>query len=65
MNAGTGTVRGPTQSLGRAAVAIRDLHPGSFAFVMATGIISTGTFQRGEPAPGPPAASATTTTSAP
>lgn len=29
------------------AVAIRDLHPGYFAFVMATGIISTGTFLLG------------------
>jgi tellurite resistance protein TehA-like permease len=27
--------------------AIRDLHPGSFAFVMAAGIISTGTFLLG------------------
>jgi tellurite resistance protein TehA-like permease len=27
--------------------AIRDLHPGYFAFVMATGIISTGTFPLG------------------
>ena len=27
--------------------AVRDLHPGYFAFVMATGIISTGTFQLG------------------
>jgi tellurite resistance protein TehA-like permease len=32
---------------GRAARAIRDLHPGYFAFVMATGIISTGTFLLG------------------
>ena len=32
---------------GRAATGIRDLHPGYFAFVMATGIISTGTFLLG------------------
>jgi tellurite resistance protein TehA-like permease len=32
---------------GRAAAAVRDLHPGYFAFVMATGIISTGTFLLG------------------
>jgi tellurite resistance protein TehA-like permease len=31
----------------RAAAAVRDLHPGYFAFVMATGIISTGTFLLG------------------
>jgi tellurite resistance protein TehA-like permease len=30
-----------------AATAVRDLHPGYFAFVMATGIISTGTFLLG------------------
>jgi tellurite resistance protein TehA-like permease len=36
-----------TRPLGRAATAIRDLHPGYFAFVMATGIISTGTFLLG------------------
>ena len=36
-----------TLSAGRAATAIRDLHPGYFAFVMATGIISTGTFLLG------------------
>jgi tellurite resistance protein TehA-like permease len=47
MAADTGVVRGPTRSLGRTAVAIRDLHPGYFAFVMATGIISTGTFLLG------------------
>src|SRR5215468_1905195 len=34
-------------SKGRVAAAIRDLHPGYFAFVMATGIISTGTFALG------------------
>jgi tellurite resistance protein TehA-like permease len=32
---------------GRAARAVRELHPGYFAFVMATGIISTGTFSLG------------------
>jgi tellurite resistance protein TehA-like permease len=31
----------------RTARAVRDLHPGYFAFVMATGIISTGTFLLG------------------
>ena len=35
---------GQARSLGRTATAVRDLHPGYFAFVMATGIISTGTF---------------------
>jgi tellurite resistance protein TehA-like permease len=44
MNVGTG---GPRRSLDRAATAIRGLHPGYFAFVMATGIISTGTFLLG------------------
>ena len=33
--------------LGAVATAIRDLHPASFAFVMATGIISTGAFLLG------------------
>ncbi|MGH3304900.1 MAG: tellurite resistance/C4-dicarboxylate transporter family protein [Streptosporangiaceae bacterium] len=32
---------------GWAATAVRDLHPGYFAFVMATGIISTGTYLLG------------------
>jgi tellurite resistance protein TehA-like permease len=32
---------------GRVAKAIRDLHPSYFAFVMATGIISTGAFLLG------------------
>jgi tellurite resistance protein TehA-like permease len=32
---------------GRAAAAVRDLHPGYFAYVMATGIISTGMFLLG------------------
>jgi len=43
----TGTDRGQPRSLGRAASVIRDLNPGDFAFVMATGIISTGTFLLG------------------
>jgi len=38
---------GQTRSPGRAATTIRDLHPGYFAFVMATGIVSTGTFLLG------------------
>jgi len=38
---------GRTRSGGRVAAAIRDLHPTYFAFVMATGIISTGTFLTG------------------
>jgi len=44
MNAETGRQR---QARDRAAAAIRRLHPGYFAFVMATGIISTGTFLLG------------------
>ncbi len=36
-----------TRSGSRAATAIRDLNPGYFAFVMATGIISIGTFLLG------------------
>jgi tellurite resistance protein TehA-like permease len=44
---GTGAAGGQMRSPGRTATAIRDLHPGSFAFVMATGIISTGTFLLG------------------
>jgi tellurite resistance protein TehA-like permease len=40
---GSGAAGGQKRSLGRTATAIRDLHPGHFAFVMATGIISTGT----------------------
>jgi tellurite resistance protein TehA-like permease len=35
------------RSLGRTATAIKDLDPGCFAFVMATSIISTGTFLLG------------------
>ncbi len=34
---------GRTRSPSRMAMAVRDLHPGYFAFVTATGIISTGT----------------------
>ena len=44
---GTGADDGQAQSLSRTASAIRDLHPGYFAFVMATAIISTGTFLLG------------------
>ena len=44
---GTGADGGQARSLSRTASAIRDLHPGYFAFVMATGIISTGTFLLG------------------
>jgi tellurite resistance protein TehA-like permease len=47
MAADAGVAAGQTRSPGRAAAAIRDLHPGYFAFVMATGIISTGTFLLG------------------
>jgi tellurite resistance protein TehA-like permease len=47
MAADAGLAAGRTRSPGRAARAIRDLHPGYFAFVMATGIISTGTFLLG------------------
>jgi tellurite resistance protein TehA-like permease len=47
MGTGTGAAGGQGRSLGRAGTAIRDLHPGYFAFVMATGIISTGTFLLG------------------
>jgi len=45
--AGAGAAAGQTRPPGRVATAIRDLHPGYFAFVMATGIISTGTFLLG------------------
>ncbi|HEV2452200.1 MAG TPA: tellurite resistance/C4-dicarboxylate transporter family protein [Streptosporangiaceae bacterium] len=38
---------GRARLLSRAAPAIRDLHPGYFAFVMATGIVSTGMFLLG------------------
>ena len=44
---GTGAAGGQARSLSRTATTIRDLHPGYFAFVMATGIISTGTFLLG------------------
>ena len=47
MDTGTRVAAGQPRSRGRAATAIRDLHPGYFAFVMATGIVSTGTFLLG------------------
>ena len=47
MAPGPGAAHDQTRSPGRTATAIRDLHPGYFAFVMATGIISTGTFLLG------------------
>jgi len=47
MAIGTDTVAASPQILSRTARAIRDLHPGYFAFVMATGIVSTGTFAFG------------------
>jgi hypothetical protein len=43
----TGAAGGQARSLGRTATAVRDLHPGYFAFIMATGIVSTGTFLLG------------------
>jgi tellurite resistance protein TehA-like permease len=43
----TDTVEVRPRTLSRTAAAVRDLHPGYFAFVMATGIISTGTFALG------------------
>jgi tellurite resistance protein TehA-like permease len=43
----TGAATGQTGSPGRAAAAIRDFHPSYFAFVMATGIISTAAFLLG------------------
>jgi tellurite resistance protein TehA-like permease len=43
----TGTAGNQARFHGRAAAAIRDLHPGHFTFVMATGIISTGAFLLG------------------
>jgi len=46
-DAAAGAASGQTRSLGRAATAIKDLNPGYFAFVMATGIVSTGTFLLG------------------
>jgi tellurite resistance protein TehA-like permease len=39
--------RGQQRTLGRTATAIKELNPGYFAFVMATGIVSTGTFLLG------------------
>src|SRR5215469_17164584 len=43
----TATSRSQPGPLGRATTVIRDLNPGGFALVMATGIISTGTFLLG------------------
>ena len=47
MDTGTAAAGSQPRPLGRTATAIKDLHPGYFAFVMATGIISTGTFLLG------------------
>jgi tellurite resistance protein TehA-like permease len=47
MDTGTGAAGSQPRRLGLTATAIKDLHPGYFAFVMATGIISTGTFLLG------------------
>jgi tellurite resistance protein TehA-like permease len=44
-----GTSRSQHRPLRPAATIIRDLNPGDFAFVMATAIISTGTFLLGPP----------------
>ena len=44
---GTGAANAQPRPVSRAAAAIRDLDPGYFAFVMATGVISTGTFLLG------------------
>ena len=43
----TGTASGRARLRGRMDAAVRTLHPGYFAFVMATGIISIGTFLLG------------------
>src|SRR5215469_15110102 len=43
----TGADRGQPRCQGQAGTVIRDLNPGDFAFVMATGIISTGTLLLG------------------
>jgi tellurite resistance protein TehA-like permease len=40
-------MRQESSATGRTATAVKDLYAGSFAFVMATGIISTGTFLLG------------------
>ena len=47
MAIGTGTVTTRPRTLSRSSTAVRDLHPGYFVFVMATGIISTGAFALG------------------
>jgi tellurite resistance protein TehA-like permease len=44
-----GAAGGQARSPGRTATAIRDLDPGYFALVMATGIVSVGTFLLGPP----------------
>ena len=49
MPASPDAASGPAWFPSRAATAVRDLHPGYFAFVMATGIVSTGTFLLGPP----------------
>lgn len=43
----TGSGGGQVRATSRTAAAIRGLHPGYFAFVMATGIVSTGLFLLG------------------
>jgi tellurite resistance protein TehA-like permease len=43
----TGSAERQARSRVRAAAAVRDLHPGYFALVMATGIVSTGAFLLG------------------
>src|SRR5262244_1503436 len=43
----TDTASRHTRLADRVATAVRDLHPSYFAFVMATGIISTGAFLSG------------------
>ena len=47
MDTDISTAEEQARAVGRAAAAVRDLYPGYFAFVMATGIISTGTFLLG------------------
>jgi tellurite resistance protein TehA-like permease len=47
MSTVSGAAGGQRRTLGRTAKAIKELNPGYFAFVMATGIISTGTFLLG------------------
>jgi tellurite resistance protein TehA-like permease len=47
MDTHIGTATGQARAVGRVTPAVRDLHPGYFAFVMATGIVSTGLFVLG------------------